>query len=70
MGNLSYPPQTYFIGTENKLIVLTFSKINQIFQKYVGQSNSLDLASFIKCINELTHFGTLPKLVYTYLSER
>ena len=70
MGNLTYPPQTYFIGTENKPIVLTFSKINQVFQKYLGQSNSLDLASFNKCLNELTHFGTLPFLAYTYLSQR
>ena len=70
MGNLTYPPQTYFIGTENKPIVLTFSKINQVFQKYVGQSNSLDLDSFNKCLNELTHFGTLPLLAYTYLSQR
>ena len=70
MGNLNYPPQTYFIGTENKPIVLTFSKINQVFQKNVGQSNFLDLASFNKCINDLTQFGNLPKLAYTYLCER
>ena len=70
MGNLTYPPQSYFIGTENKPIVLTFSKINQIFQKNVGQSNSLDLASFHKCINDLTQFGNLPRLAYTYLCER
>ena len=70
MGNLNYPPQSFFIGTENKPIVLTFSKINQIFQKNVGQSNSLDLASFHKCINDLTQFGNLPRLAYTYLCER
>ena len=70
MGNLSYPPQKFFIGTENKPIVLTFSKINQIFQKNAGQSNSLDLSSFNKCINDLTQYGNMPKLAYTYLCER
>ena len=70
MGNLSYPPQNYFIGTENKPIVLTFSKINQIFQKNAGQSNVLDLSSFNKCINDLTQYGNFPKLAYTYLCER
>ena len=70
MGNFNYPPQTYFIGTENKPIVLTFSKINQVFQKNVGQSNSLDIASFNKCINDLTQYGNFPKLAYTYLCER
>ena len=70
MGNLNYPPQSYFIGTEKKPIVLTFSKINQIFQKNVGQSNSLDLQSFNKCINDLTQYGNMPRLAYTYLCER
>ena len=70
MGNLSYPPQNYFFGTETKPIVLTFSKINQVFQKNAGQSNTLDLPSFNKCLNDLTQFGNLPKLAYTYLSER
>ena len=70
MGNLNYPPQNYFIGTEKKPIVLTFSKINQIFQKNVGQSNTLDLQSFHKCINDLTQYGNMPRLAYTYLCER
>lgn len=70
MGNLNYPPQSYFIGTENKPIVLTFSKINQIFQRNVGQSTTLDLQSFHKCINDLTQYGNMPRLAYTYLCER
>ena len=70
MGNLSYPPKNYFVGTETKPIVLTFSKINKVYQKYVGQANSLDLPTFNKCINELTQYGNLPKLAYTYLCQR
>ncbi len=70
MGNLNYPPQTYFIGTETKRVVVTFSKINQVFNKYVGQGSPMDLSSFNKCLNDLTQFGNLPKLAYTYLSER
>ena len=48
MGNLSYPPQNFFKGTENKPVVLTFSKINQVFQKYVAQTGNLDLSNFNK----------------------
>ena len=70
MGNLNYPPQSYFIGTENKPIVLTFLNINQIFQKNVGQSTTLDLQSFNKCINDITQYGNFPRLAYTYLCER
>lgn len=70
MGNLNYPPQKFFVGTEKKPLVLTFGKINQTFQKNVGSSGFLDLASFNKCLNDLTQFGNFPKLAYTYLSER
>ena len=70
MGNLSYPQQTYFIGTEMKQVVVSFPKITRVFQNHVGQSNCLDLAGFNKCIDELTNFGKFPKLAYTYLNER
>ena len=70
MGNLNYPPQNFFQGTENKPMVLTFSKINQVFQKYVDQSGTIDLSNFNKCINDLTSYGNFPKLAYTYLIER
>ena len=70
MGNLNYPPQHFFQGTEKRPIVLTFPKINQIFQKYVGQSGTLDLNSFNMCIKDLTQFGNFPQLSYTYLSEK
>ena len=70
MGNLSYPNQSYFIGTERRQIVISFPKITKVFQNNVGQSNCLDLSSFHKCIDDLTNVGKLPKLAYTYLNER
>ena len=70
MGNLSYPNQSYFLGTERKQIVVSFPKITKVFQNNVGQSNYLDLSSFHKCIDDLMNVGKLPKLAYTYLNER
>ena len=70
MGNLSYPQQSYFIGTERKNVVVSFPKITKVYQNNVGQSNFLDLSSFHKCIDDLTNYGKCPKLAYTYLNER
>lgn len=70
MGNLSYPQESFFIGTEKKPLVLSFPKINKVFQSNVGPSNYLDLSSFNKCINDLMNLPNFPKLAYTYLCER
>lgn len=73
MGNLSYPPQTCFIGTERRPKVISFQIINNVFNKYVGNSNHLDIVSFNKCINVLLTGNqnvNFPRLAYTYLSER
>ncbi len=70
MGNLSYPQQSYFIGTERRPIVVSFPKITKVFQNNAGKSNYLDLPTFNKCIDDLTNGGKMPKLAYTYLSER
>ena len=70
MGNLNYPQQSYFIGTERKPVVVSFPKITKVFQTHVGQSNYLDLATFNKCIDDITNYGKFPKLSYTYLNER
>ena len=70
MGNLSYPQQSYFIGTERKQVVISFPKITKVFQNNVGNSNCLDLASFNKCIDDITNVAKFPKLAYTYLNER
>ena len=70
MGNLSYPQQSYFIGTERKQVVISFPKITKVFQNHVGNSNCLDLASFNKCIDDITNVAKFPKLAYTYLNER
>ena len=70
MGNLSYPQQSYFLGTERRPIVVSFPKITKVFQNNAGKSNYLDLPTFNKCIDDLTNGGKMPKLAYTYLSER
>ena len=70
MGNLNYPQQSYFIGTERKPVVISFPKITKVFQTFVGQSNYLDLATYNKCIDDITNHGNFPKLAYTYLNER
>ena len=70
MGNLDYPSRNYYIGTEKKPLVLTFSKINRVLKKYVDKSGILDLPTYNKCINDLTSFENFPKLAYTYLNEK
>ena len=38
MGNLSYPQQSYFIGTERKQVVVSFPKITKVYQNKINKN--------------------------------
>lgn len=69
MGNLIYPDKNNFLNFNNKIKIITFSKIEQAFKKY-SKDNFMNNQSFHESLLNLFQDENLPLLAYTYLANR